>query len=566
MVVPIVMALLVLHPLAGGDFISWDDLDTVARNPLLNPALPAGLADHWTRQQGHLYIPVTYSTWHVVAMLTQASERDELGQALQGWVFSSLNLLVHLVSVALVSQVLLRLTRSGFAAIAGATLFAIHPLQVEAVGWISGLKDLLGTLFMLAAVLVFLPAAGPLPDAASAAMARRRIVLLFLLSAAAMLAKPTAMVLPAVLLVMDVLLLRRRVIASLRIVAPMFVLLSIPTAIVTRLVQQSGHVDTLVPLVQRPLVALDSLAFYLGKLVWPTSLTIDYGRTPRSVIDAGFHAAWLVPPALMLVAALVYRRAPWMLAGLLVALLPLTPVLGLVPFDFQYISGVADHYAYPAMFGVALLLAFTLQHVATRPAPVAVVLIAAFAPLAWLAYRQSQVWQDTPSLMQHAMSVRPDSWLAANNLASHRLDRLPPDDSPDLLPALQDAEQLARRAISLRVHYAEAYNNLGYALYRQSRIAADEPEKRRLLREAAVAIRESLRLEPRDLSTLVNAAEISGYRGALDESAGDLPSAIKWLDASIDTFQRVLEIDPSHAYAFRRLEEARAYRKRLAGR
>jgi hypothetical protein len=329
---------------------------------------------------------------------------------------------------------------------------------------------------------------------------------------------------------------------------------------------------------QRPLVALDSLGFYLGKLVWPTNLTIDYGRTPQSVMASGFSASWLLPIALLLAAVLLMRRAPWLLAAVLLAFLPLTPVLGFVPFDFQYISGVADHYVYPAMFGVAVGVAFLIRTLiecgdrassrrsSQRQAIALALSVVALAPFGWLSYRQSYVWRDTPSLMNHAMRVRPESWLAANNLASHLLDRVPVDDSADALPQLRDAEQLARRAISLRDRYAQAHNNLGYALYRQARIAVEETEKRRLLREAAQAIRASLDVEPRDLATLINAAEINGYRAALDEQADDLPAALKWLDASIAVFSKVLEIDPRHEYANRRIEQARAYRSVLAQR
>lgn len=599
---PLLAALLTLHPLTAGEFVSWDDLDTVARNPSFNPATLAGFANHWTRQQGHLYIPLTYSTWHVAAMLTQRADRDELGQTLDGRIFSSLNLGVHLVAVVLTALILLRLTGSHAGATIGATLVAIHPLQVEAVGWISGLKDVLSATLSLAAVWVYLliaerkavgttqPSSGTTqtsvvttqPGSATTpssvvtmppSSGTGQQALLWLLVAAAMLAKPTATVLPAMLLTLDVLLLRRPLKVAAKQSLPLLAL-SIPAAIITALVQQSGHVDTLVPWMQRPLVALDSLGFYLGKLLWPTNLTIDYGRTPQSVIAAGFTPTWLLPIVLLLAALLLSRRAPWVTGAALLAVLPLAPVLGFVPFDFQYISGVADHYVYPSMFGVAVGVAFLLRAAVEPTGPtssprrvVALALsAAALVALGRLGYRQAHVWRDTPSLMNHAMRLRPESWLAPNNLASHLLDRVPPEDSPDLLPRLQEAEQLARRAIARRDRYAQAHNNLGYALFRQARIAGEETEKRRLLREAARAIRAALDVEPRDLATLINAAEINGYRAALDEQSGDLPQAMRWLEASIAVFSKVLEIDPRHEYATRRIAQARAYRGRLAQR
>src|SRR5207248_102963 len=112
------------------------------------------------------------------------------------------------------------------------------------------------------------------------------------------------------------------------------------------------------PAWERPLVAADALAFYLVKLVFPRDLVVAYGRTPDRVLSQPqVYVAWMLPAA---VAAMIWLWRPgrrWLGAAALLVLAGLGPTLGLVNFDFQYFSTVADHYLYLPMFGVALGLA-----------------------------------------------------------------------------------------------------------------------------------------------------------------------------------------------------------------
>lgn len=572
----VLVTLAVLFPIAGGDFVAWDDHDTIARNPLLNPASTPHFVRHWTTlNQGNLYIPVTYSLWHAVATLTQRAEKGPDGLTLSGVPFSLVNLLVHVAATLLVFELLRRLIgperpAAVAASAAGALLFALHPVQIDSVGWISGLKDVLSTTLLLAALLVYVRLAQDEPTLSPTAW-RWRYAAVVTLAAAAMLSKPTAMVLPAMAFAIDWLVIGRPWKTALARSAPLLAL-TVPTAIVTRIVQSSGHVSTLVPLVHRPLVAMDALAFYLGKLAWPTNLTIDHGRTPRSVLESGaIWWTWVAPAAVTLLAVLLRRRLPLLAAGLVLAVLPLTPVLGIVPFDFQYISGVAEHYLYPAMFGIALIAAAVLVRI-ERINGIAAIALLVLTPLAVLSHRQAWVWSDTETLMTHVRSVNPSSWLARNNLASHYLDIATASEDPlERAGAVELGERLSREAIALRDDYALAHNNLGLALFLRARHESDPARRRELLRDAARAIRASLDLaaknrEPTDVATLINAAEISGFRSALEERDGDFSDAVRWLDASIATFERVLKADPANAFARDRIAGATTYRATLAER
>jgi hypothetical protein len=155
-----------------------------------------------------------------------------------------------------------------------------------------------------------------------------------------MLAKPTAMVVPIVVIVLEHMVLGREIKQVLRSVWP-WLLLAVPCAIAAKLIQPAPHAaDAAAPLWARPLVAMDALAFYLYKLVWPVKLGFDYGRTPAYVRASGLIAwTWLLPAAVALLAWWNWRRGGRAIAaGLLMMVIVLLPVLGLVPFDFQTYS------------------------------------------------------------------------------------------------------------------------------------------------------------------------------------------------------------------------------------
>src|SRR5262249_13077526 len=157
------------------------------------------------------------------------------------------------------------------------------------------------------------------------------------------LAKPSAMVVPVIAGVIDVLLLRR----SMRTVAltlTPWLILSVVCAINAKLAQPAIGV-TPAPLWSRPLLAADSLAFYLYKLVSPVYLGIDYGRRPDVVIARGWiYYTWIVPVALTLLLIRLRHRAREPLAAWIIFIAGVAPVLGFSTFLFQYFSTTTDHY------------------------------------------------------------------------------------------------------------------------------------------------------------------------------------------------------------------------------
>ncbi len=202
----VVAILLVFWQASGYGFVNLDDDRTVALNPLMNPPTLHSLKVWWTQPCLQLYDPLTASVRGGVAVLAQAPPDPNTGYTLNPRVFHRVNLVLHVGVTLVVYQLLLCCRVRPWPACGGAMLFAIHPLQVEPVVWITSIKDLLFCGFGFLAIWRFLAAidAVPATPASDATPRDRRgqglgnylfatICLLL-----AMLSKPTAVILPLV--------------------------------------------------------------------------------------------------------------------------------------------------------------------------------------------------------------------------------------------------------------------------------------------------------------------------------------------------------------------------------
>ena len=281
-------------------------------------------------------------------------------------------------------------------------------MQVEAVGWVSGMKDVLCGVFALIALWQYVRFAK--------ASGRWRAINYLLATSAfiwALLCKPSAVATPALVVVLDGIVLRRpwkRVVVA---TAGWWVI-AIAWAVLAKVVQPgTGVAHT--ELWLRPLVAADAIAFYLWKLVWPVNLCVDYGRTPLVAQLRGWlWMTWAAPAAIA--ALLAWKPNRKLIAAGLVMVLAIGPVLGLTRFLFQYYSTVADHYMYLAMLGPAMALAWVIERFGNRNVKIAAG--AALAVLALLSVWQEAVWENDQTLFRHTIAVNPDSFLSYNNLGT----------------------------------------------------------------------------------------------------------------------------------------------------
>jgi hypothetical protein len=387
-------------------------------------------------------------------------------------VFHALNSFLHAASAVVVFAILRRLIGNVWAALLGALFFAMHPVQVEAVAWVSGMKDVLSGLLALVAVLSYILFAqsNKLWWHAFATVA-------FVL---AMLAKPSAVVVPFVVLIIEWLVLKRGLREA--IVGPaLWFLFALPVVVVGMLVQRASPAFV-PPLWERPVVALDALAFYLLKLIAPLHLAIDYGRSPQWLWSSWqIWVTWLIPVVAGLIALWMVWRWKLVLiaAGLAVMAVALLPVLGLVPFDFQSYSTTADHYLYFAMLGPAMIVAAVLHRWMKRGVIGAVVVWILF--LAMQSHLQSWVWHDSQTLFQHTVQTNPTSLAGLVNLGKYYADQGPPLARQGLYQA---AEESLRQALTLyeravkywpndvqaREGLANTHGTLGWVILMQGKI------------------------------------------------------------------------------------------------
>jgi tetratricopeptide (TPR) repeat protein len=417
----------VFYPVLNHWFVYWDDDFFILRNADLDPPTLTGLAKFWSNPMhgyNQFLVPLNYTIWWALAHVARTPGHLNNGSTLNAPAFHALNLSFHMLAAALAFLLLRKLVKSDWAAAAGAAFFALNPLQAEPVSWASNMYTPLSGALALGALLAYFSSIER-PGKSVGRWGMFGIsTLCFVL---ALLSKPSVVMLPLIAMAIQLFLLGGRV----RDCAPLAIWLLIGGA--DALITHHIHAGTNAfqpPLWQRPFVAGDALAFYLGKLVLPINLIPDYGRPPARVLAQWTtYVIWIFPVATLLACWLVRRRFPWLLCGAAIFVLGVFPMLGLAPFDFQGFSTVADRYLYLSLLGASLIISFAIKQVAptlmqTRwrsaavAAPLAVILI-----LATLCRAQVNYWEDTGSLFHRTLQVNPRSEVAHLQLGYVLLNR-----------------------------------------------------------------------------------------------------------------------------------------------
>jgi len=389
----------------------FDDYRHLVENPAYHPPSWTALLSFWKGFYFEMYLPMVYSVWFALVKLSDwvAGAMGKPPELLPV-VFHSANLGVHLANGWLVFLLLGELSLPVAAASLGALFFVLHPLQVEAVVWISGMKDLLSAFFGLLALregLRFFRKPNWISYLATT-------VLLGL----AILAKPSSVILPLVLGLAWFAFRSHRDYRELWYFIPWGIISAIATLVTQNsqpVLDPATRIDFIPSFPQRLLIATDAMAFYLKHLIWPTGLSLVYDHSPYSVIAAGGPQVWFsgltVALAISSLAMISYsaanRRVVWFGFGWFC--LGLLPTLGFVPFIFQNISTVADRYAYFSLVGFSIVMAWGMSarpKLILAPAWVSMVLCAG------LSWAQVSVWRDPMTLYRYALQCSPNHWFA----------------------------------------------------------------------------------------------------------------------------------------------------------
>ena len=431
------------------DFINYDDVAYVTENETVQKGLTwEGLA--WAF--GNLHGKATY--WHPVTWMSHMLDCQVFG--LNPAMHHLGNLVLHTANAVLLFLVLAQMTDRLWESCAVALLFALHPLQVDTVAWVTERKNVLSVFFALLCLGAYTRYART--------ERKRWYAAALALFAVTLMCKPALVILPGVLLLLDHWPLGRLQIQKEAIRSPAvwkllwekgpFVALSLASAAITILGHESlGIVSTggAFSLSNRVQNAIVSYGRYLMKTVWPTGLTIHYphpGQWPLfSVIG---DSLFLI--VLTILAVMQLRRRPWILTGLFWFIGGLVPAIGIIQVGPQ---AMAERFMYFPIIGLGIAVVWTTAdlcekfHLNRRIClPVAVL---ASVALSALTVRQIGFWKNSKTLWEHALQVTQWNYIAENNLAL------------ELLKAHQTdlALEHARAGALLNPHAPEIWCQLG---------------------------------------------------------------------------------------------------------
>jgi protein O-mannosyl-transferase len=537
----------------GHRFITLDDPTYVQENPMVNRGVTlAGLAWAFT----NFYA----GNWHPLTWIAHMIDSQLFGMFAGGHLL--VNSLIHAANTLLVFWFLLRTTHARWSSALVAALFALHPLHVESVAWVSERKDTLCTFFGLLSLIAYAR------YAEAPSIGRYAWVAIMLLPG--LMAKSMLVTWPFVMLLLDYWPLGRfrgqgpdhrlrdasqsEPAAASRLVVekiPLFAVVA-ASAIVTSLAQSHGggvRTFTEFPFALRLSNAVVSYAKYVLLAFWPNDLAVYYPYTGPDIL------AWrIIGAALLLIAITAFcffqrKIRPYLIVGWLWFLGTLVPVIGLVQVGGQT---MADRYFYIPSIGLFIAIVFGLAGIAEtrRVAPWLSAAIAdvVLLVLAFLTNAQIHRWSDSFTLFKHALTVAPPSAVVEDclGLAMHKNGQLDeaeahferalqmrPDDYTALLTMgvtrfyqgrVPEAIEYAQAAIRSQAASPKAHNLLGMALAKQNRNEAALDEVRR-----------ASELAPKD-------PEIRNNLGLALARLGKIPEAI-------DQFHEAVQLNPDNAAA-----------------
>jgi tetratricopeptide (TPR) repeat protein len=542
--------LVVFFPVAGHEFVNYDDSDYVTSNPHVQSGL------NW-KNIAWAFGTSYASNWHPVTWLSHMLDRQFFGQSSGGP--HLINACFHALNTVLLFFMLRQFTGTLWRSALTAAFFALHPLHVESVAWISERKDLLSGTFFLLTLLAY---GGYARCVERTRNLHRRILygLSLFCFALGLMSKPMVVTLPFVLLLLDYWPLQRlsfdsidgtttmpkekgqspstkEPLASARLASPVplivekapFFLLSFASSIVTFVAQKhGGAVSTAIGFGARVANAMVAYARYLAKLCWPVKLSVLYphpGYWPAIQVAA---ACVLLLSISILVLAF-WRSRPYLLVGWAWFIGMLVPAIGLIQVGVQ---SMADRYTYLPLIGMFIMVIWAGCELATsRTELKALLQFSAGAALVLYAVctsHQIRYWHDSEALFRHAIEVTKGNYLAYNNLGFYLSNHGKRDE----------AMEYYRKALAINPNYEDALNNLGYALAGEKKYA-----------EAIPYYEAALRVRPDQVEVHNNLGNAFADTGKIDEA--------------IKQYTFVLQQNPEHADAHNNLGIALAMQGKL---
>ena len=488
-----------------------------------------------------------FSNWHPLTWLSYLVDCEIFGPNARA--MHCVNLAWHVANVLLLFGLLKRATGATWPGAVVAALFAVHPLHVESVAWISERKDVLSTFFWIGSMWAYCEYV----KARCAGWYTAAVAL----CALGLMCKAMLVTLPFALLLFDLWPLRRFELvthdwpgraAKLVVEKLPFFALAAVTGFFTFVAQQTG--EAVIPfeplsLSERVENAFISYARYLAKTFWPARLAVFYPH-PGEWPTMQFVVSLVLLAGVSVAAVLYVRRHPFLFTGWFWFLGTLVPVIGLVQVGGQ---SMADRYTYVPSIGLFVALVWLLRRATARvPAAAATVATMGLLICAVLTHRQSRLWHDSVTLFTHASRVTPPNSIVLNNLGAALL----------AAGRASEADEAFGRALELDPEDVWALGNVGNSLLRAGRID-----------EALVQYRKALNAKPNTPQLHLNAGlafyRKSDFTNALQHytralqlnpfyveayiNAGNALMALGQPTAAATNYARVATLKPDHAGA-----------------
>jgi tetratricopeptide (TPR) repeat protein len=570
----IVATLAVFWQLSNHEFVDFDDDTYVSENSHVQTGLTKeGIVWAFTTTHANFWHPLTWLSYMLDCQLF----------GLDPGMHHLSNLLLHMANSILLFLVFRRMTGALWCSAFVAALFALHPLHVESVAWVSQRKDTLSTFFWMLTMWSYVW------YVERPGVNRYLLVLLFFILG--LMAKPMLVTLPFVLLLLDYWPFGRFQLGqsngfisnlsnpqkrsvALRLVwekIPLFVIAG-ASSIVAVLAQQSGGaIGSLdkYPVSLRIANALVSYVSYIGKMIWPHHLALPYPH-PGAIPSWQVVGAGLLLVCVSVLVVLWARKYPYLAVGWLWYLGTLVPVSGLVQVGSH---AMGDRYTYVPLIGLFVVIAWGVSDLLPRWRYRNVVLAVStgivLSVLMTKSWVQIRYWQNTMTLFKHTLSVTANNVKAHNNLGiallrQGRLDeafahfaealRMSPNNAAlyyNLGLALLRQENFKEaivhyfKAVEINPNLVEAHRDLGTALSRQGRF-----------KEAIEHFSEALRIQPSNPDLHTSLGNLLLRQGRLDEAIAQLNKGN--LNRAIGHFAESLRMKPDNAMAHNNMGNALA--------
>ena len=545
----VALTLAVFGRTAADEFISLDDDVFVWNNPNVTNGLSfAGVA--------HVFAHGDKFIWDPMTTVSHMADYQVYGLHAGGHHLT--NVLLHALAAALLFLALRRMTGALWPSAVVAALFAIHPMRVESVAWVTERKDVLSGVFFMLVLWAYARYANL--SKVQSPKSKVFYVLALLCFGLGLMSKAMLVTVPMLLLVLDWWPLNRferpnasgeggwwgRLPAFWRLVVEKvpLLMLSVAAGVIELLAlapAKAGAAHVKFPMSLRLENALNSTIIYVWKMIFPTRLAVFYPHATHDLPAGQVLMLGTTLAVISMVAFTCWRRYPYVTAGWLWYLIMVGPVLGVVRLGAE---AWADRYTYLPHIGLYFALTWLVLEVVPanwrlRRVWLASGAVAVIAVLAVLAFVQTGYWRDSETLWKRALAVTSDNYLAEYNYGMILIQQGQVDAGKGHL----------QRAVAIQPAYSDAHNNLGSVYLQQGRLddAIAEYEAAEKLdptdsmiqynlgvacfqtgrtNEAVAHFAETVALEPDDAVAQDSLGKLLFQGGKVDEAVAHLQKAL----------------------------------------